>query len=432
MHQLQPVIARTLDYIAGHSVDFYFVPKTYTKDVAGNPLEERLQECTLTTLPTDQSQFDDEPAIAAIHKHIAYLEQLLLRAGIVPTHQLPANISSELPNALLAEGDDSMTKPSDPTRVRIHSHVTQSRFLHVEDALGLGGGKLRLFGGTYRRNQGMTAHSVYFLDLDDARVIFDALARGEPGFSYKEYKGIPAQTRHLDRLGASSEQGRRNGAISRVLSVTVKDENVYIELKTGPGKLTDTGAITLNGKPEVEVNVAFKLFEARRMAASVLAYIQAWDVLRMMANQQMVSRPAPYLLVPATSAVSGIQVAPENDEPKPNGAVRPPVVTTNGHPVTRKDPVPKAKDGKPVNDRPVRSTPPAKSKSEEPDTPSTGPLDRVELAETADTRLLQYGDGKMVDGKNLTEVQTFQQYKAEKKTVPESKAVLLDYYRQRV
>jgi hypothetical protein len=38
----------------------------------------------------------------------------------------------------------------------------------------------------------------------------------------------------------------------------------------------------------------------------------------------------------------------------------------------------------------------------------------------------------MVDGQNLTEVQTFQRYMAEKKAAPESKAVLLDYYRQQV
>jgi len=37
----------------------------------------------------------------------------------------------------------------------------------------------------------------------------------------------------------------------------------------------------------------------------------------------------------------------------------------------------------------------------------------------------------MVDGKNLTEVQIFQRYVVEKKTAPESKTVLLDYYRQR-
>ena len=368
-----------------------------------NPLEDRLQEYL--------SQFDDEPVVAPSLKRSAYLEQLLTRAGIVPTNsiELPANITPELLNNLLTEGEDAMTNQSNPTptRVRIHSHITQSRFLHVEDALGLGSGKLRLFAGRYRRSQGTEAHGFHFLDLADARVVFDALAHGEQGFSYKEYKGTPPQN------------GRT--AVSRVLSIAVKGENVYIELKTGPGKLTNTGAITPNGPAKVEVNVGFKLYEARRMAASVLAYIQAWDVMRMMANRQMVSKPVPYLLVPATSEDNGVKIraAPAKESPKPNGAARLPVVTANnGRPVTRKDPMPKAngvKTGK-------ASGPPAK-----PDTA------RAELAEVAvaTEQPLQYGDGHMVDGQNLTEVQTFQRYVTEKNTVPESKVVLLDYYRQR-
>ena len=60
-----------------------------------------------------------------------------------------------------------------PTRVRIHSHVTQSRFLHVEDALGIG--KMRLFAGTYRRGEGLEQHAHHFLDIADARVVFGAL-----------------------------------------------------------------------------------------------------------------------------------------------------------------------------------------------------------------------------------------------------------------
>jgi len=68
-------------------------------------------------------------------------------------------------------------------------------------------------------------------------------------------------------------------AVSRVLSVAVKGENVYVELKSGPGKLTHTGAITPNGPAKVEVNVPFKLYKARRMATAVLAYLHAWDVL---------------------------------------------------------------------------------------------------------------------------------------------------------
>ena len=74
-------------------------------------------------------------------------------------------------------------------RVRIASHVTQSRFLHVEDALNIG--KIRLFAGAYRRTQGMSSHSQHFVDLADARVVFAALAAGKVGFSFKEYKGTP-------------------------------------------------------------------------------------------------------------------------------------------------------------------------------------------------------------------------------------------------
>src|SRR5690606_35624473 len=155
-------------------------------------------------------------------------------------------------------------------------------------------------GGNYRKGEGMDAYANAFVDIADARVIFDALAHGEQGFNHKEYKGTPPQN--------------GNGAVSRVLSIAVKGENVYIELKTGPGKLTNTGAITPNGKPEVEVNVGFKLYEARRMAASVLAYIHAWDVMRMMVNQQMVSQPTPYLLVATTSEANGVRTVTATSE----------------------------------------------------------------------------------------------------------------------
>ena len=64
------------------------------------------------------------------------------------------------------------TRPS-PTRVRIHSHMTKSRFLHVEDALGIG--KIRLFAGTYERKRGLIQHSVHFVDIADARTVFAAL-----------------------------------------------------------------------------------------------------------------------------------------------------------------------------------------------------------------------------------------------------------------
>jgi len=51
----------------------------------------------------------------------------------------------------------------------------------------------------------------------------------------------------------------------------------------------------------VEVNVGFKRYEAQRLAATVLAYIRAWDVHRIMVHQLLVGRPAPYLLTTTTA-----------------------------------------------------------------------------------------------------------------------------------
>jgi len=243
----------------------------------------------------------------------------------------------------------------------------------------------------------MDAHAHHFIDLADARVIFRALAQSEPDFNYREYKGTPPQN------------GRP--AVSRVFTVTIKNENVYMELKSGPGRLTDTGAITPAGKPEVEVNVGFKLFEARRNALSVLAYIQAWDVLQIMVNQEMISRPGPYLLVPATSVDNGNRMTPANGILQPKGATRPPIVAVDGRPVTRKDPMPKVRGAGLKQPNNHREIPAAAVSIEQP---------------------LKYGNGAVVDANNLTEVQTFQRYVGEKKTAPESKAILLDYHRQRV
>ena len=290
-------------------------------------------------------------------------------------------------------------------RVRIHSHVTRSRFLHVEDSLAIG--KIRLFAGVYERDRGLIQHSIHFVDIADARIVFGALTRGEQDFNYREYKGTPTDT----------------GAVSRVLSVQVKGENVYVELKSGPGKLTPTGAVTPAGKAagaaRVEVNVGFKLYEARRMAAAVLAYLRAWDVLQMLEYREAVGQPGPYLVVPATSDGSenghGAQVAapqpgtagvhPEQAMPvesggddSANGRAQPPEKAAAA---ARARQTAEELFG-PDNGRPPQTTPP-----------------------------LQYGDGSAVDQGNSAEVQTFRRFLAEKRTAPASRAALQAYYRQR-
>jgi hypothetical protein len=368
------------------------------------PIEDRLNEYL--------SQFEVAPAMALSLRRSVHLDRQLARSGIVPGNpiELPANMTSELLKNLLTEGEDAVTNQPNPTRVRINSHITQSRFLHVEDALSID--KIRLFAGSYRKGHGINAngHAHHFIDLSDARVIFSALARGEQGFAHKEYKGTPPQTR--------PEQGRRdgNGAVSRVLPIAVKGENVYIELKTGPGKLTNTGAITPNGPAIAEVNVGFKLYEARRMATSVLAYIHAWDVMRMMANQDMVSKPSPYLLVSTTSETNGAKSSPANGASKPNGATKPPVVgANNGRPVTRKtaQPVAKAKPTPITNGRSPNGHGKQNGNGSQP-------------------RVLLYGDGTPVAAGNQTERSVYARYQEAKGVIPPSKSALQQFYQQQV
>jgi hypothetical protein len=444
-HRLHPVISRTVAGLAGHPVDIHFT-HNYTKEPLMNVLEDRLHAHSTTSVSNTASPSGHTLPLAASQRQLACLEQKLMQAGIVPTNpiELPANITPELLNILLSEGDEPMNNPSNltQTRVRIHSHMTQSRFLHVEDALSIG--KIRLFAGNYRRNQKMDSYAYHFIDLADARIIFGALAHAEQGFSHKEYKGTPPKKNKpsldgpsldgpsldgpsldgpsLDGPSLDGPSPDGHGPVSRILSIAIKGDNVYMELKTGPGKLTDTGAITPNGKPEVEINVGFKLYEARRMAASVLAYIHAWDVLRMMVNQQMVSQPVPYLLVSTTNEGKDNQTtaAQTKGAPKPNGTIKSPVgATENSRPVTRKDPIPKTNGLRPkqTNGQQVKPAPPVNGQPEKLDTT------------VVDGKMLKYGDGVAVNGGNLTEVQTFQRYIAEKDTVPESKVVLLNYYR---
>ncbi len=304
-----------------------------------------------------------------------------------------------------------MSIPPPLMRVRIHSLVTSSRFLHVEDSLAIG--KVRLFAGSYRRGEGLDQHTAHYLSLPDARVVFGALARGEPSFSYREQKGKITD----------------GDALSRSLTIGVKGERVVIELKSGPGEPTPTGAVTPAGPATVAVGVGFKRYEARRLGAAVLAYLHAWDVLRMLAQRDAAGRPQPYVVVPATS--DGLE---SRRETQPAAARQ---ATDNAAPAAAGGSAP-SKSGErlklpaerrrlngqalfpekaaavayarqtaaalfaPANGRSLRSAPP-----------------------------LQYGDGAAVDLTNAAEVETFRQFLAEKRVAPASRSALQAYYRQR-
>ena len=66
-----------------------------------------------------------------------------------------------------------MNNQPSPTRVRLYSHVTQSHFLHIEDALAIG--KLRLFAGNYRKGQGVTTLPTFSGESSHCCSILDSL-----------------------------------------------------------------------------------------------------------------------------------------------------------------------------------------------------------------------------------------------------------------
>lgn len=149
-----------------------------------------------------------------------------------------------------------MTKQN--PRKRPYSHVTRSRFLHLEDALDIG--KIRLFAGEYRKGNGASATAHHFLDLDDARVLLADLSWGKK-VEFTDYKGT----------------SNDNGPQSRVLKIKSNGDKVWFEIQNGPGEIIGKGAVKPKGKPATAVSIPLTVWESRKLAHAALAYIRAWE-----------------------------------------------------------------------------------------------------------------------------------------------------------
>jgi streptomycin 6-kinase len=156
-----------------------------------------------------------------------------------------------------------MTAPID--RSRIFSHLTKTRFLHIEDSLDRR--KLRFFIGSFERGQGANNTAYAFLDVDDARVVMNDLAWGKT-------------VDFIDHKGGKDDSG---AVISRVLKIVHApthgpvDTKVWIEVQNGVGEALFEGAIKPKGKAWAEISIPLTVFEARKMGFACLAYLQAWE-----------------------------------------------------------------------------------------------------------------------------------------------------------
>lgn len=156
-------------------------------------------------------------------------------------------------------------------RARIFSHVTRTRFLHIENDLTRR--KLRFFIGAFEKGQGMQANAYAFLEVDAARVVLSDLADGKP-VEFGDYKG-----------GPRAEGGK---LIARVLKIQTRAEKYWIEILNGPGERIEPGAIKLVGQPEADVSIPLMLFEGRMMGHMCLAYLRAWDLMFLLRQQHLV------------------------------------------------------------------------------------------------------------------------------------------------
>lgn len=159
-----------------------------------------------------------------------------------------------------------------PDRTRIFSHFTKSRFMHIEDALA-NGKKIRFFMGSFERGHGSSMTAYAFLDADDARVIMSDLSWGR-AVDFIDYKG-----------GTDS-----NSVVeSRVLKIERKEDKVWIQVQNGAGEEFFDGGIKPKGKPFAEVSIPLTAPESRKMAFACLAYLQAWDVVRLLRSEELPS-----------------------------------------------------------------------------------------------------------------------------------------------
>lgn len=149
---------------------------------------------------------------------------------------------------------------------RIHTEITRSAILHVEDALDIG--KLRLLLFRYKRGEGAQASASHYLDLADARVLCFDLAQGRLPEKFVDYKGSPT--------------GREGKPLSRVLKIEDRGERarnpIVIEIANGPGEVVGEGAIKPAGEPDAVVAILLSRWQARRLALAVQAYLAAWEV----------------------------------------------------------------------------------------------------------------------------------------------------------
>ncbi len=245
---------------------------------------------------------------------------MYVKNGRFPTRDNSPNHTPQIDPTSTLHYNKTMTHY---TRTRIYSTMTGSAFLHVEDALDLTNRKgeptpkIRIFAGSYGRNQGTRKSTAHFLDLADARVIFSNLANGR-NFTYKDHKG----------------SATKQPPVANTLKVNKsKAGDYYIELERGRGEAVGQGAVKPTwhrGGAEISINVKFSEWDAQTLGHAVYAYLLAWECSRMLQS----SRTYPPYPTSDIDNDNGIENGRFYPSPLPNNT-QPDPLNLNGQPAAK-------------------------------------------------------------------------------------------------
>lgn len=178
---------------------------------------------------------------------------------------------------------------------RLYSRITRNTFFHVEDRLDMvkrekdgaitPNPKLRLFAGNYQSG-GVEGFVVHYIDLATARVVFRDISQvHRQDVSWTDFKG-------------GDVEGR--GVLSNVLKINTSEykseKRLFLEFTLAPGEREASGIVKPKGKNVIaNVNIMLSVWDAREMAETVLAYLAAFDVLRLMQHTKGENFP-PFVL----------------------------------------------------------------------------------------------------------------------------------------
>lgn len=99
----------------------------------------------------------------------------------------------------------------------------------------------------------------YYLDFEDVSLLAADAASG------RLIKEIEAGTKKPYMGGSKSSKNYNGAPESRILSFAKSNDTIFINISRGKGKLTETGAIAPDGKPDLKIGVPVSIDKFRSM-----------------------------------------------------------------------------------------------------------------------------------------------------------------------